>query len=227
MEENLVKNLWEGVNSTTKAMGRKDRLFTVAKDKTAMLVIDMQDGFCSETGCLENPDTRKIVLNINGLADKCRKVGIPVIWIRFVINGHNIGLWELIQPASPYSGRKNPTKEFSDKGEENKIWHELIVDKVKDIEVIKNRYSAFIAGSSNLGQILKERGIDTLIITGVGTNVCCESTARDAMMLNYKVIFISDANATIGKIFHEITLMNIKMFFGDVVKTDDLIKELG
>jgi ureidoacrylate peracid hydrolase len=71
----------------------------------------------------------------------------------------------------------------------------------------------------------KERR-DILIITGVGTNVCCESTARDAMMLNYKVIFVSDANATVNKIFHEISLMNIKMFFGDVVTTEEIISDL-
>lgn len=226
MEEDLLHNLWQGVNNTIKVMGRPDRLFSIDKNKTAMLVIDMQDGFCSESGCLENPDTRKIVPNINILSKKCREVGIPVIWVRFIVNEENIGLWKLLQSNSPYPGRKNPTVELSENGNENKIWHDLIIDEEKDIKVIKNKYSSFVAGSSNLNQILKEKGINTLIITGVGTNVCCESTARDAMMLNYKVIFISDANATIGKVFHEVSLMNIKMFFGDVASTNDILKEL-
>lgn len=226
MEEETIKNLWQGVNSTIQAMGRPDRLFQVDKQKTAMLVIDMQDGFCAETGCLENPDTRKITPNINHLSEKCRENGIPVIWVKFEINDQNIGLWKLIQPASPYPNRKNPVEEFSETGGETDIWHDLVVDKEKDIEVIKNRYSALIDGSSNLNRILKEKGIDTLVITGVGTNVCCESTARDAMMLNYKVIFVSDANATIGRIFHEVTLMNIKMFFGDVATTEEILKEM-
>src|ERR1700684_3920876 len=72
-----------------------------------------------------------------------------------------------------------------------------------DLEVLpadtvmeKTRYSAFIQGSSDLDRQLREWGIDTVLITGTVTNVCCESTARDAMMLNYKTVFVSDGNAT-------------------------------
>ncbi len=229
MEENkIILDLWDKVNATIRKMGRQDRLFKIDLIKTALIVIDMQDGFCSPDGCLENPDTRNIVDNINMLSAKCRIKGIPVIWMKFQIKSDqsNSGLWPLFQPASPYIGRRNPIKEFSDKGSETGIWPKLSIDPGKDIEIVKNKYSAFIPGSSDLDKILKARGIDTLIITGVGTNVCCESTARDAMMLNYKVIFVSDANATIGKIFHEITLMNIKMFFGDVVTTAEIVREL-
>src|SRR6516225_10673113 len=64
-----------------------------------------------------------------------------------------------------------------------------------DLRVRKTRFSALIQGSSDLDAILRARGIDTLIVVGTATNVCCESTARDAMMLNYKVFFVSDANA--------------------------------
>ncbi|MDD4990335.1 MAG: cysteine hydrolase [Candidatus Pacebacteria bacterium] len=229
MEENkTILDLWDKINATIRKMGRQDRLFKINPAKTALIVVDMQDGFCSPTGCLENPGTKEIVDNINTLSSRCRTKGIPVIWIKFQIKNDqsNSGLWPLFQPASPYVGRKSPIKEFSDKGSETGIWPKLSVDSEKDIEIVKNKYSAFIPGSSDSDKVLKARGIDTLVITGVGTNVCCESTARDAMMLNYKVIFISDANATIGKIFHEITLMNIKMFFGDVATTKEIVKEL-
>jgi len=231
-EEDLIQKLWENVNGAIKQMGRSDRLFEIDPTKTALLVVDMQDGFCSPSGCLENPDTRKTVPNINSLADKCREKNIPVIWISSILaekdmSGVNGSLWPLFQPASPYAGRKNPVVEFSENGTENKLWSELNVDKDKDLEIIKNRYSALISGSSDLEKILKDMGRDTLIITGVGTNVCCESTARDAMMLNFKVIFASDANATIGRVAHEMTLMNIKLFFGDVVKTEDIVAEIG
>ena len=62
----------------------------------------------------------------------------------------------------------------------------------EDLTVEKNRFSAFIQGSSDLAAVLRGRGLDTILITGTVTNVCCESTARDAMMLNFKTVMITD-----------------------------------
>jgi len=90
----------------------------------------------------------------------------------------------------------------------------------------KCRYSAMVPHSSVLPQVLAERGLDTVVITGVGTNVCCESLARDAMMLDYRVIFVSDANATFDPWMHEISLMNVLLLFGDVVTADELAEEI-
>ena len=75
-----------------------------------------------------------------------------------------------------------------------------------DVKVKKNRFGAFVPGSSQLHSVLQERAIDTVIITGTATNVCCESTARDAMMMNYKVIFVADATATHTDEEHNATL---------------------
>ena len=81
--------------------------------------------------------------------------------------------------------------------------------------------------SSNIEEILRGRGLDTVLITGTVTNVCCESTARDAMMLNYKVIFLSDANAANSDAEHNATLATVLRVFGDVVSTDEAIGLLG
>ena len=70
---------------------------------------------------------------------------------------------------------------------------------------------------------LQVRGIDTLIITGTATNVCCESTARDAMQMNYKVIFVADANATNTDAEHNATLNNMVRLFADVMTTEELL----
>ena len=72
------------------------------------------------------------------------------------------------------------------------IWPGLEV-LAHDLEVRKHRFSPFLPNSSDLDAMLRERGIDTLIITGTITNVCCECTARDANMLRYKVVFVADA----------------------------------
>jgi nicotinamidase-related amidase len=92
-----------------------------------------------------------------------------------------------------------------------------------DLTVRKTRFSALVQGASDLDAILRTRGIDTLIIVGTATNVCCESTARDAMMLNYKVFFVSDANACRTDEEHNATLAIMMIMFADVRSTDEMI----
>ena len=99
------------------------------------------------------------------------------------------------------------------------LWPDLDV-KPEDLIVVKNRYSAFIQGSSNLEQVLRERGIDTVLITGTVTNVCCESTARDAMMLNFKTVMITDGNAAVTDDDHNASLIGFYLIFGDIMSTD-------
>lgn len=96
----------------------------------------------------------------------------------------------------------------------------------EDWRVEKQRFGAFVEGSSGLHAQLQQRGIDTLIIVGTATNVCCESTARDAMMMNYKVVFVSDANACRTDEEHNATLGNILALFGDVQSTEEVIAAL-
>ena len=92
-----------------------------------------------------------------------------------------------------------------------------------DLTVEKKRFSAFIQGSSNLAEVLRERGIDTVLITGTVTGVCCESTARDAMMLNFKTIMITDGNAAMTDEDHNASLAGFYLTFGDVMSTDKAI----
>jgi ureidoacrylate peracid hydrolase len=104
----------------------------------------------------------------------------------------------------------------------HQIWPGLEVTE-DDLKVLKYRFGAFVNGSSRLHEELQARGIDTLIITGTATNVCCESTARDAMMMNYKVIFVSDGTATFTDAEHNATLANMMMLFADVMSTQEVV----
>jgi ureidoacrylate peracid hydrolase len=89
------------------------------------------------------------------------------------------------------------------------------------VQMVKKRFSAFIQGSSAIDEHLRRRGIDTLLIAGTTTNVCCESTARDAMMLNYKVVMVHDALAAYTDAEHNATLATFYMIFGDVQSIDE------
>ena len=102
------------------------------------------------------------------------------------------------------------------------LWPKLEVAEPDHI-VEKTRFGAFVPGASHLHELLQSHGIDTLIVTGTLTNCCCESTARDAMQMNYKVIFVSDATATFTDAAHNASLENMAMLFADVMTTREVL----
>ena len=95
-----------------------------------------------------------------------------------------------------------------------------------EVVVDKTRYSAFFPGACTLPQQLRERGIDTVIIAGTLTNVCCEASARDAMMADFKTFMAADANAARSDAEHLASLATVIQFFGDVRSCDELIAML-
>jgi ureidoacrylate peracid hydrolase len=95
--------------------------------------------------------------------------------------------------------------------------------KPTDMTVQKWRFSAFLPESSDLAVRLRAGGYDTVLIVGTMTNVCCESSARDAMMMNFHTIMVSDANAAATDEEHNASLINFYVTFGDVMDTDFLI----
>ena len=115
---------------------------------------------------------------------------------------------------------------LTDGNEGAALWHDMDIQPEDEI-TIKRRFSALIQGSSDLGERLTAAGIDTLIVTGTATNVCCESTARDAFMLNYRTLMVSDANATSSDEAHNASLNALFNRFADVFTTDEVVALLG
>ena len=107
----------------------------------------------------------------------------------------------------------------------HKLWSDLIVEP-DDLTVVKTKYSAFIQGSSPIEVMLRERGIDTVLVTGTVTGVCCESTARDAMMLNFRAVMVTDANAAMNDDDHNASLRAFYLSFGDILSTDQIVAYL-
>ncbi len=99
--------------------------------------------------------------------------------------------------------------------------------RAEDEIVDKYRFSGFLPGTSDLADRLRARGFDTVLITGTVTNVCCESSARDAMMSNFKTIMVSDGNAALTQADHDAALTAFYNVFGDVMDTDMLVALLG
>jgi ureidoacrylate peracid hydrolase len=191
--------------------------------RTALVVVDMQNAFMlpgvAHALC---PMAEKIVPNINRLAQAVRMTGGTVIWIKTTFKDDALKNWstyfEMVKPEQ--GARRVAALTAGSKGHE--LWAALDV-RTDDLIVEKNRFSAFIQGSSNLAEVLRERGLDTVLITGTVTNVCCESTARDAMMLNFKTIMVTDGNAAVTDEDHNASLCAFYLTFGDVMPTDMLV----
>lgn len=116
-------------------------------------------------------------------------------------------------------------KSLGTQGEGYKLWPEMAVDPA-DLTVVKRRYSAFIQGSSDIEAVLRRRGIETVLVGGVATNVCCESTARDCMMRGFRTIMVSDANASFTDAEHQGALLNFITYFGDVQSADEVMAHI-
>ncbi len=201
--------------------------------KTALLVIDMQNCFVDEQGLLYHSTARDAVPNINKIAGACREHGISVIWVRHLQRPDGLDTGRTFA-FSPRQAGAPPTG-LSEGANGAKLYPGLKIEN-GDIIVIKKRFSAFIQGSSDLDHILRYINKDTLIITGVSTNVCCGTTAMDAMMMEYKVIFIADANAAYGQvsppgdigpdIVQKVYLGTLRALFAMVCTTDEIIEQI-
>jgi ureidoacrylate peracid hydrolase len=204
----------------------KMRVFSDLNPQTmALVVVDMQNVFCQPGGALEIAASRDTADNINRLADKCRAAQIPVIWIR---SYHPAGGadWKMFFDyfISPERG-KMAAEQLQEDNPGSAIYSEMRV-AASDYVVSKNRYSCFIPGSSSLERLLRSLKRDTIIICGTRSNVCCESTSRDAMMLDFKVLFVSDGTSAMSDFEHQATLDTLAQSFADVMTTEEVIKEI-
>jgi len=192
---------------------------------TALLVIDMQNFYMVEGNPAFCAPALGIVPAINRLATECRRAGVEVIWVR------NVTTPEVFKSWSNFYGRLKPDRledrkrNLARDSEGFKLWPELDA-RDDDLYVSKTRYSAFIPGASNIETVLAERAVDTLILCGIVTNVCVESTARDAMMLNYRVLIAEDCCASGSEMAHVAALNTFYTNFGDVQMTDAIIERL-
>jgi ureidoacrylate peracid hydrolase len=194
--------------------------------RTALVVVDLQHAFMNEAvGFAPVPAARDIVPAVNRLAATVRETGGGVFWIKMTHDERCFDDWSVAYEL--------PTPQFRDKriaaltegtlGHE--LWPELDVQPEDEI-VRKYRYSAFMPGTSELPNRLRARGLDTVLITGTVTNVCCESSARDANMTNFRTIMVSDGNAALTQELHDASLTAFYLTFGDVMDTDMIIASL-
>jgi ureidoacrylate peracid hydrolase len=193
---------------------------------TALVVIDLQHAFMNDAvGFSAVPAARDIVPAVNRLAAAVRETGGGVFWIKMTHDERCFSEWSVAYelPTPEYRAKRIAALSEGTLGHE--LWPELEV-RPEDEIVKKYRYSAFMPGTSDLADRLRSRGFDTVLITGTVTNVCCESSARDANMTNFRTIMVSDGNAALSQDLHDASLTAFYNTFGDVLDTDMIIASL-
>lgn len=191
--------------------------------KAALIVVDMQNDFVLEGAPMEVPNARKAIPHIQRLIATSRKLDIPVFFTKHT----------LLEDAfnSPLEAEYNP--KLFDVGMRKGTPGWDVIDDLKpepeDTQIEKYRYNAFhnTLLEPTLRTIRGLNRIDTVIITGTLTEVCCDSTARGAFMRDFKVAFVDDATGGLSTRAEEATFDAMGKFFGRVMHTDDALAELG
>ena len=185
------------------------RLFNTNVKHMALIVVDMQNYFLNPEEHAFIPSAPAIIPNVLKLMEICNDIGIPVILTRHLNTKDDAGLMGI-------------------------RWHEVIREKDprseihEDIEKIggevlkKSQFDAF--HDTNLEKRLKAAGVKQIIMTGVMTNLCCETTARSAFVKGFEVILPVDATATYNYEFHLATFLNMSYMFSRPVTTSELIE---
>ncbi len=193
--------------------------------KTALVAIDMQNAFLEPNGPIPVRSALEIVEPINRAAQGCRELGVPVIWIR---SHHpaNGGDWRhffdhFVRPDR----REAAAAHLSADAHGSQFYSEMDVQD-SDYIVIKNRYSCFVPGSSSLERLLRSLGRDTIVLCGTKTNICVESTARDGMMIDFRVVVLQDATSTLSDEEHQASLNVLIQEFADILTVDEVLGEL-
>jgi ureidoacrylate peracid hydrolase len=188
---------------------------------TALLVIDMQNFYVGEI-----PSVLAIIPNINRMAARMRELGGLVVWVGMSAGAAGESRWHVYHDNffTPEKGANH--RDQLSPGNPGHDFHAQLDRRPGDETVYKSRFSPFIAGASNIQDVLQAHGIENLIVAGTATNMCCESAARDAMMLDYRVVMVSDANGARYDDDHMAGLTSFYQSFGDVRTTNEVIDDL-
>ena len=194
--------------------GRRHAFESLDPVRTALVAIDLVAFLIDE-----NDYVRGIVPKVNELAEAMRRSGgivawvVPAPWEPSAMKDELLG--PRIEKLYRHSGGTGTPRQ--------RVATELATEDT-DIYAEKTASSAFFPGRCSLHELLQDRGIDTVLITGTLANVCCEATARDASTLDYRTIMVADANAARRDQDLNATLYTIYRSYGDVRSTADVIR---
>jgi len=199
--------------------------FAMVPSRTALINVDLQRCFV-EGSPLASPGGPAVVERVNRLARACREAGALVVHTRMSVKPDRSNAGVVMTELVPAF-----ILDLLAEGANSAVLHDALEADPADIIVGKPRYGAF--HGTDLAQILRSRGIDTVIITGIATNICCETTAREASQHDFHVFFVSDGTATMemsgvpAKDLQRATCASLGQVFAEVVTLDDVLGRIA
>ncbi len=185
--------------------------------RTALVVIDLQWAYMDPAGgYIACQAAKGVVPAVNRTAQAVRAAGGLVVWIQNTHDASCERSWTVQQTMNTPASTAGRNAALTEGAPGHALWPELDVQP-GDPVVRKRRYSAFTHGTCELDALLRARGSDTVLIAGTLTNVCCDSTARDAMQYDYRTVMLSDACAATSPEEHNAALAAFYATFGDVM----------
>jgi ureidoacrylate peracid hydrolase len=197
-------------------------LWPITSDNSALIVVDMQNMWCHPRGTRYLPSSEDIIPRIQQLLEVCRSSNVPVIYLystkrKDMADG---GIFVELKP-----GTHNGDDPWTNiEGEIGGEIHDSVKPEPSDIVIKKFRYSGFYG--TQLENVLRRLNRDVVAITGLATNVCCDATARDGAMRDFKVVFLSDANASLTEEDQSYTLKNFAKHYGLVMDCESFISRV-
>lgn len=206
----------------------------VAPTRAGLVIVDVQNDFCDDRGYLGRLGApmgliQAMAPRLKRLLAAARQRGVPVI---HVISHHDeeyaspVVTEQKLRHGLPMELDGRPLRDapYCLKGTWGADLYAIDARPGEEI-VVKHRYSGF--HGTNLDLVLRSRGIQSVILAGVATNACVESTGRDVYMHDYYLVFVSDCTATTSEAAHTATLVNIDQFFGEVASAEQIIRAWG
>jgi len=189
-------------------------------EKAALLVIDMQNDFLLDDAPLFTEGGKAVVPNLKRLVNACREVKIPVIYTG---HAHEDPARDGGMTAVWWPELKN--KEALVLGSLGAAVHSELAPRPGEKIIYKHRYSAFY--NTDLEIVLRGLKIEDLVITGLMTNICCESTARDAFFRDFRVFFLADGTGSVSEELHVGSLRALAYAFAYVTTVEEIVKQIG
>ncbi|MEM7466591.1 MAG: isochorismatase family cysteine hydrolase [Pseudomonadota bacterium] len=195
--------------------------------KSALIIIDMQNAFCAPGAPAEVASSRGIVSNINNFTATLRDTAVEIIWVVSAFDSVGSGTdWENFFNYIVADEVRDKTRAYMAPGAEGtRLWPELNRQSDEQL-IVKNRYSCFVPGASHLERVLRSRNIETLLLAGTKTNICCETAARAAFDMDFKVVMVEDCCAALSDREHLAALENVIQQFGDVMTCAEILERL-
>lgn len=204
-------------------------MFDLSPDSTALVVVDMQNDFVRTGAPLEVPDARATIPAQRRLLEAFRAAGLPVVFTRFIAGPKPTLMWSWSPVIAPPTCSCWPGFRRSYGDANGELDCTAVIDELAPLpgepQIEKYGYSGF--HRTNLTDVLRARGADTVVISGTVTQICVEDTARGAFHEGFRTVVVADAVSSFDPELHAATLRNIEMKFGRVLTTDDVLAELS